>query len=182
MHKTDMGGVALDVPDGAGLLRAIRNIGANIRERMPAAQLERVLVEPMIRGLGEVLIGYRVDRDVGPLIMVAAGGVLTEIARDRSLRLAPIDLAGAREMIGEVRSLVPLLGYRGRPKGDIEALALAITALSRLAHDPRVAEAEINPLVVRPEGAGVIAVDAVVRLAAGASRSGQATAGVECKT
>ena len=182
MHKTDMGGVALNVPDGAGLLGAVRDIGANIRERMPAAQFERVLVEPMIRGLGEVLIGYRVDRDVGPLIMVAVGGVLTEIARDRSLRLAPIDLAGAREMIGEVRSLVPLLGYRGRPKGDIEALARAITALSRLAHDPRIAEAEINPLVVRPEGAGVIAIDAVVRLATGASRSGQATAGVECKT
>jgi acyl-CoA synthetase (NDP forming) len=182
MHKTDIRGVALDVSDAAALLRAIRDMGANIRQRMPAAQLERVLVEPMIRGLGEVLIGYRVDRDAGPLIMVAAGGVLTEIARDRSLRLAPIDLAGAREMIGEVRSLAPLFGYRGKPKGDVEALASAITALSRLADDPGIAEAEINPVIVRGDGEGVIAVDAVVRLAAGTSRGDRPTAGIECST
>ena len=111
-----------------------------------------------------MLVGYRVDRDVGPLIMVAAGGVLTEIERDRSLRLAPVDLAGAREMIAEVRGLVALAGYRGKPKGDLEALAQAIVALSRLADDASIAEAEINPLIVRQAGEGVIAVDALVRL------------------
>ncbi len=66
----------------------------------------RVLVQPMITGLGEVLIGYRVDPDVGPLIMVAMGGIFTEIYRDRSLRLAPVDLATAHEMIAEVRGLM----------------------------------------------------------------------------
>ena len=65
--------------------------------------VDRVLVQPMIAGLGEVLIGYRVDPDVGPLVMLAAGGILAEIYRDRSLRLAPVDLADAQEMIGEVR-------------------------------------------------------------------------------
>ena len=65
--------------------------------------------------------------------MVAAGGVLTEIYRDRSLRLAPVDLATAHEMIAEVRGLMPLAGYRGKPKGDLDALAHAIVALSRLA-------------------------------------------------
>ena len=108
----------------------------------------------MISGLGEVLVGYRVDRDVGPLVMAAAGGVLAEIARDRSLRLAPVDLDTAREMIAEVRGLVPLAGYRGKPKGDLDALAQAIVALSQLAHDADVAEAEINPLIVRPAGHG----------------------------
>jgi acetate---CoA ligase (ADP-forming) len=131
---------------------------------MPGGRFERVLVQPMILGLGEVLIGYRVDRDVGPLIMLAAGGVLAEIERDRSLRLAPVDLATAREMIGQVRSLIAFSGYRGKPRGDLEALACAIVALSRLAHDASIAEAEINPLIVRPAGDGVIAVDALVRL------------------
>ncbi len=119
----------------------------------------------MVSGLGEVLIGYRIDRDVGPLVLVAAGGVLTEIERDRSLRLAPVDLATAHEMIAEVRGLKVFTGYRGKPKGDLEALARAIVALSQLAGDPAVAEAEVNPLIVLPAGKGVIAVDALVRLA-----------------
>src|SRR5262249_8568567 len=105
-----------------------------------------------------------VDRDVGPLIMLAAGGVLAEIIHDRSLRLAPVDLATAREMIAEVRGLVALDGYRGKPKGDLDALARAIVGLSQLADEPTTAEAEINPLIVRAAGEGVMAVDAVVRL------------------
>ena len=67
-------------------------------------------------------------------------------------------------MIGEVRGLIPLAGYRGRPKGDLDALADAVVSLSRLADDPTVLEAEINPLIIRPAGQGVIAVDALVKL------------------
>jgi acyl-CoA synthetase (NDP forming) len=167
-HKTDVGGVALGVADGEALLAAIQKIVATVAERRPGARLARVLVQPMVSGLGEVLLGYRVDRDVGALIMVAAGGVLTEIARDRSLRLAPIDLATAHEMIAEVRTLIALAGYRGRPAGDLDALAHAIVALSRLADDASIAEAEINPLIVRPAGEGVVAVDALVKLAGNA--------------
>jgi acyl-CoA synthetase (NDP forming) len=167
-HKTDAGGVALDVADGEALLAAIQKIAATVAERRPDARIARVLVQPMVSGLGEVLLGYRVDRDVGALIMVAAGGVLTEIARDRSLRVAPVDLATAHEMIAEVRSLIALAGYRGRPAGDLDALAHAIVALSQLAGDASIAEAEINPLIVRPAGAGVVAVDALVKLAGNA--------------
>jgi succinyl-CoA synthetase beta subunit len=118
----------------------------------------------MIAGVGEALIGYRVDRDVGPLVLVAAGGIYTEIYRDRSPRLAPVDTETAVEMIAEVRGLKLLTGYRGKPAGDIAALAQAIAALSRLAVDPAVVEAEVNPLIVRPQGEGVVAVDAVVRI------------------
>jgi acetate---CoA ligase (ADP-forming) len=164
-HKTDVGGVALGVADGDALLAAIRKVAATVAERSPGARVARVLVQPMVSGLGEVLLGYRVDRDVGALIMVAAGGVLTEIARDRSLRLAPIDLATAHEMIAEVRSLIALAGYRGRPAGDLDALAHAMVALSRLVDDANIVEAEINPLIVRPAGEGVMAVDALVKLA-----------------
>jgi succinyl-CoA synthetase beta subunit len=101
------------------------------------------------------------------MVMLAAGGMLAEIHRDRSLRLAPIDITEANAMIAEVASLKALAGYRGRPAGDLDALAKALVALSRLAvrKGPAVAEAEINPLMVRRKGEGVVAVDALVRMA-----------------
>jgi acyl-CoA synthetase (NDP forming) len=159
-HKSDVGGVVLNVRNENALHAAIQKI-------RQATKVDRVLVQPMMHGVGEVLIGYRVDADVGPLVMLAAGGIFAEIHRDRSLQLAPIDLGEAQAMIGEVASLKALAGYRGRPAGDLGALAHVLVALSRLAvHDgPAVAEAEINPLIVRPKGEGVVAVDALVRLA-----------------
>ncbi len=156
-HKSDVGGVVLGLADATALAAAM----AAMRARLPHAR--RVLVQPMIAGLGEVLIGYRVDPDAGPMVMLAAGGIYTEIYRDRSLRLAPIDLATAHEMIAEVRGLKVLAGYRGKPAGDLDTVARAVVALSRLADDPTVCEAEVNPLLVRADG--VVAVDAVVRLA-----------------
>ena len=157
-HKSDIGGVMLGIPDAPALVAAI----AAMRTRLP--QVGRVLVQPMIGGIGEVLIGYRHDPDVGPLVLVAAGGIYTEIYRDRSLRLAPVDADTAQEMIAELQGLKLLTGYRGKPAGDIAAMAQAVAALSRLAAEPAVIEAEINPLIVRAQGEGVVAVDAVVRL------------------
>ena len=162
-HKSEAGGVVLNVADGAALVAACRRIRDNVAARGHVTA--HVLVQPMISGIGEVLIGYRVDSDVGPLIMVAMGGIFTEIYRDRSLRLAPVDFATAHEMIAEVRGLATLTGFRGKPKGDLDALAQAIVSLSRLVDDPAVIEAEINPLIVRAVGERVVAVDAVVRLA-----------------
>jgi acetate---CoA ligase (ADP-forming) len=164
-HKSDIGGVVLDVEDGSALIAAIREIRTAIGGSGEAMRVRRVLVQPMVSGVGEALIGYRRDPDAGPLVMAAAGGLFTEIYRDRSLRLAPVDAATAREMIAEVRGFATLTGIRGRLKGDLEALAHAIVALSELACDPAVAEAEINPLIVRTQGQGVLAVDALVRLA-----------------
>jgi len=162
-HKSDIGGVVLGIDNGAALVGAIARMRAAIAAH--GHRLERVLVQPMVPGIGEALVGYRVDRDVGPIVMVAAGGVLTEIYRDRSLRLAPVDLDTARDMIAQVRGLQALAGYRGKPAGDLDALARTVVALSRLADDEAVAEAEINPLIVRAAGQGVVAVDALVRLA-----------------
>ena len=159
-HKSDVGGVVLNVRDDAALLAAI----ARVKQ---ATNVGRVLVQPMVSGLGEVLIGYRADADVGPMVMLAAGGILAEIHRDRSMRLAPVDLAEAKAMIGEVAALKALAGHRGKPAGDFDALAKALVALSQLAVMPLpiVMEAEINPLIVKPNGEGVVAVDALVRLA-----------------
>jgi len=164
-HKSDVGGVALGIGNGTDLLAAIAGIRRSIHMRT-GLEPGRMIVQPMIVGLGEVLIGYRVDRDVGPLVMVAAGGIMTEVMRDRSLRLAPVDLAGARDMISEVRALKVLAGVRGRPAGDLDGLADAIVALSKLATmaDPAIAEAEINPLIILPSGQGVVAVDALVKV------------------
>jgi acyl-CoA synthetase (NDP forming) len=164
-HKTDAGGVVLNVSDAEGLMTAIRHIRESVAERRRGTAIDRVLVQSMAPGLGEVLVGYRVDPEAGPLVMVAAGGLFTEIYRDRALRLAPVDRTVAHEMIGEVRGLVSLAGYRGRPKGDLDAVADTIVKLSRLAGNPNVLEAEVNPLIVRRLGEGVVAVDALARVA-----------------
>ncbi len=161
-HKTEAGGVALNVHNGEALLTAIKSMRETVKQRTGITP-EHVLVAPMVSGIGEALVGYRVDREAGPLIMVAAGGVFTEIYRDRALRLAPVDLPAAHEMIAEVKAFATLTGFRGGPAGDLDALARAIVALSQLAlqNDPAIAEAEVNPLIVRTDG--VVAVDALIR-------------------
>jgi len=158
-HKTEAGGVALNVRDGEALVTAIKAMHETVENRTGITP-QRVLVAPMVSGIGEALIGYRIDREAGPIVMVAAGGVFTEIYRDRSLRLAPVDLPTAHAMIAEVKAFATLKGFRGKPAGDLDALARAIVALSRLAETGGVAEAEVNPLIVTTDG--VVAVDALI--------------------
>jgi len=162
-HKSDVGGVVLNVVAPGDVRVAARSVRTAVSARA-GLTVARVLVQSMARGLGEVLVGYRVDPDVGPVVLVAAGGVLTEVYADRSLRMAPVDLATAHQMLDEIRSIGSLRGHRGAVQGDLEALAALVVAVSRLAEDDTVAEAEINPVLVRPAGHGVVALDAVVRL------------------
>ncbi|MFA7666412.1 MAG: acetate--CoA ligase family protein [Burkholderiaceae bacterium] len=166
-HKTEIGGVVLDIADPRSLEAAIATLRQRLAEHAPGIHCQEVLIQPQRRGLAEALIGYRIDAQAGPIIMLAAGGIWAEIAGDRSIRLAPVDMAGARAMIEEVRALKAVSGLRGRPRGDLDALARAVVALSRLAVRPElgVIEAEANPVMVLPEGNGVLAVDALVRLA-----------------
>jgi len=164
-HKTEIGGVKLDIGDATALMQVIGDLRATVSLRRPDLSVERVLVQPMVSGVGEALVGYRVDPQVGPLIVLAVGGVLAELFDDRAIRLAPVDLTSAAAMIDQVKGLRRLAGYRETRAGDLPALARAIVALSELAlHDRAISEAEINPLIVRHEGEGVMAVDAVVRL------------------
>jgi acyl-CoA synthetase (NDP forming) len=166
-HKTEVGGVALRLADEASVRATARAMLTRIAGSHPTARINGVLVQPMEQGLAEALIGYRLDPQVGPIVTLAAGGTLAEIYRDSAVRLAPTDRASARAMIDEVKGLAPIRGYRGLPPGDLDALADAIVALSNLAHLTAhpVAEAEINPLLVRAAGKGVIAVDGLVALA-----------------
>jgi hypothetical protein len=114
----------------------------------------------MEQGLAEAIVGYRDDPVVGPLILVGAGGTLAELYRDFSLALAPVTAEEAERMIERVKGLAMIRGYRNLPRGDVKALARAVSDFSRLALVPGrpVAEAEINPLIVKADG--VVAVDA----------------------
>jgi len=121
----------------------------------------------MESGLAEVIVGYRRDPEVGPVVMLGAGGIAAELRRSFCVRIAPVSLEEAAAMIEEVRDLALLRGYRGLPRGDGAALARAIRALSLLAslEGRKVSEAEINPLIVKAEGQGVVAVDGLVAFA-----------------
>jgi succinyl-CoA synthetase beta subunit len=147
-----MGGVALNIADAAALREAAARMEARVRVAAPGARLTGFLVQPMARGLAEVILGFRRDPSVGPVVLLGAGGVLAELHRDVALRLAPIDEVGAREMIAEVRALRVIEGWRGLPRGDVDALAAAIVAVSRIALIPGIAEAEINPLMIHESG------------------------------
>jgi acyl-CoA synthetase (NDP forming) len=163
-HKTEAGGVALGIGSHAALKAAATDMLATVRERYPNARIEGLDVQTMETGLAEVLIGYRRDAQVGPTITVGSGGVLSELLRDVVTRVAPVSVDEAKEMIGQVRSLGVLRGYRSLPAGDIEALAKAISRLSSLAlvTEGGLREAEINPVLVRREGEGIVALDVLL--------------------
>jgi acyl-CoA synthetase (NDP forming) len=162
-HKSDVGGVVLGVADAGAFHEAARRIARDVAAARPGFAVDRLLVQQQARGVAEALIGFRRDPDVGPVVVLATGGLLAEVYRDRSVRLAPVGLEQAREMVAEVRGLRVAGGYRGAPPGDLEALAEAVVAMSQLAlqSDPVVVEAEANPVLVLREGEGVLAVDAV---------------------
>jgi len=163
-HKTEAGGVALGLPDGQTASVAAREMEKRVKAHAPNAKLEGFLVQKMERGLAEVILGFRRDPLVGPTITVGLGGVLAEIYKDASTRLAPVDEAEAMRMISEVKGLAIIRGYRNLPKGDVVTLARAISAFSAIAHQAfdAVSEAEINPLLVKSDG--VVAVDGLVVL------------------
>ncbi len=163
-HKTEAGGVELNILDEDALATALSAIQERVTAHSPSANLNGFLLQRMERGFAEVLLGYRVDSLVGPTVVLGAGGVLSEIYGDIAIRIAPVSIDTAREMIDEVDGLAPIRGYRGMAKGDLDALADAIVAVSNLARldGSRVSEAEINPLLVKAEGEGVVAVDGLI--------------------
>ncbi|NQV83072.1 MAG: acetate--CoA ligase family protein [Rhodospirillales bacterium] len=164
-HKTEAGGVVLNIPDAEALKRAIVSILVNTTRAHPQADIAGILVQPMETGLAEALVGYRLDPVAGPVVVVGAGGILTELYNDAAVRVAPVNRETAKAMIAEVRGLAIVAGYRGLPKGDLGALADVIVRVSTLAHaqGPAVLEAEINPVVIKAKG--VVAVDGLIVLA-----------------
>ena len=161
-HKTEAGGVILGVEDSVGVNAATESIRRRIAVDNPDATVEGFLLQRMESGLAEVLLGYRVDSLVGPTVVLGMGGVLAEIYKDASLRLAPVGLTEAHEMIEEVSGLAMINGYRSMPKGDLDGLADAIVAISKLAlvEGPTVVEAEVNPVIVKHDS--IVGVDGLV--------------------
>jgi acyl-CoA synthetase (NDP forming) len=151
-HKTELGGVVLNIPDAQTLRVEAAAMRARVHRAAPEARITGFLVQSMAKGLAEVILGFRRDPEVGPVVLLGAGGVLAELHRDTAIRLAPLHLDEARAMIAELRALRVVTGWRGLPRGDVEALAHAITAMSRLAALDSVREAEVNPLMIHESG------------------------------
>ena len=123
---------------------------------------KKIIIQKMETGIAEIILGYRVDELVGPIVVVGSGGVLSEVYDDKSVRIAPVDFKEAKDMISEVKSFMIFNGYRGLPKVNIDVLARAIVNISQLAFVNEIREAEINPVIIKKEG--IVAVDGLINL------------------
>ena len=166
-HKTEAGGVRLNLGSAEEVASAYDRLLEDVGTHAPAARIDGVLVQKMVEGVAEVIIGTSRTPDLGICLAFGLGGIYTEVLKDVSFRLPPLGVAEAHDMIREIRTYPLLTGARGKPKADVSALAETIVALSRLALDFRgeVDEIEFNPLMVLPEGQGVLAVDTLIRRA-----------------
>ncbi len=155
-HKTEAGGVILDLQDAD----AVREAAIDLQNKIGADKISGFLVQEMVDGL-EMLVGVREDPDFGPLVVVGLGGIFVELMKDVSLRLAPVNEADAKEMLSELRGAKALDGFRGQAPRDVGALVKSIVALSDFFVDHRtwLSEIEVNPVIVLEEGKGVRAVD-----------------------
>jgi acetyltransferase len=160
LHKTEVGGVALGLSSQAELKQAAERMLASVRHAHPDAVIEGFLVQEMASGI-EVLVGVREDPQFGPLLVLGSGGVLVELLADVNVQLLPVNRAGIERALSGLKLRKLLEGYRGAPPADVDALCDAVEAVSKfyLDHRSRIADLEINPLIVRPEGQGVCAVD-----------------------
>jgi acetyltransferase len=159
-HKSDIGGVALNLASRDAVRTAFDRIVRSARAAHPGAAIEGVLVQKMLTGGQEIIVGVRRDPQFGPLALVGRGGVDVELLRDVAMGVAPLSRSGAERMLDSTRAGVRLKGWRGSPPADRAAVLDAMLRLSQAACDfPEIAELEINPLYVLPEGQGAYAVD-----------------------
>ncbi len=154
VHKSDVGGVQLGIPDRAALEAAVADLAGRFG---PFGEGEGVLVQSMAAPGVEAIVGGRQDPVFGPLVVVGLGGVLVEVLKDTAIRLAPVSLASARDMIAELKGAALFRGVRGRAPADVEALARVVHAVSYLvAGCPAMGEIDLNPVLVHPHGATVV--------------------------
>jgi acetyltransferase len=163
-HKTDVGGVQLDLPDAAAVRRAFAAIRAGATAAAGAEHFQGVTVQPMVRVKGyELIIGSSLDAQFGPVLLFGAGGQLVEVIQDSALGLPPLTTTLARRMMEQTRIYRALRGVRGRPPVDLAALDRLLVRFSQLVvEQPWIKEIDINPLLAAPEA--IIALDARVVL------------------
>jgi acyl-CoA synthetase (NDP forming) len=164
-HKTEAQAVALGISGDDELAAAYETVLRNAASYRPNAQIEGVLVQEMMTGGVEAIVGVVNDPLFGPAVMFGLGGIFAEALKDVVFRLAPVTPSVAREMIAEIKGYALLTGARGKPPADLDALADVLLRLSALAVDlqDHLAELDINPLFVMEKGRGVKAADALIR-------------------
>ncbi|TAD88822.1 MAG: GNAT family N-acetyltransferase [Alphaproteobacteria bacterium] len=168
LHKSDVGGVALDLVSPGAAADAARAMLERVKRIKPEARIDGFTVQQMVSKpmAHELICGITVDPTFGPVVMFGKGGVAVEVIRDTQLALPPLNMTLARELMERTRVWRQLQGYRGRPAADIDAIALALVKLARLATDvPEIMEIDINPLLA--DEAGVVALDARIAVTAG---------------
>ncbi|MBI9087171.1 MAG: acetate--CoA ligase family protein [Desulfobacterales bacterium] len=161
LHKTGQGLMTLNLDEEESLRRAFARI-----EKVAADQtLEGMLVQAMVSGHRELVVGMKREPQFGPCVMVGLGGILTEIYQDTAFRVAPFDDLEAMDMIEELRCRKILQPFRGEAAADLDALCQTIVSMGKIAMDfPMIEEIDVNPLVMTPQGK-IVAVDALVILA-----------------
>jgi len=160
-HKSDIGGVQLNLRNEAAMAEAFNDMMDSIKGEYPEAKIDGVLVQPMVTGGRELILGGRQDPQFGPVVLIGLGGIFVEIFEEVSVRVAPISRPDAEEMIAELRGAQILRGVRGLKPSDIEAVIDALLRLSQLLVEfPQIKELDVNPLMVFHEGGGCMALDA----------------------
>ena len=163
-HKTEAGGVLLNIVGGQSAAQAYDRILDNCRRYQPQASMAGVMISPMQQGVAELLVGATRDPVFGPVLTVALGGIMTEIYRDTAHALLPIAHSEALQLLRSLKAFALLEGFRGGPRADVNAAAQAMVAVGRafLAGQPVLEQIEINPLLVREDGQGVAMLDALI--------------------
>jgi acetyltransferase len=173
IHKSDAGGVRLDLADEPGVRRAFAEILADVRRTVPDPDIAGVLVAPMAKKGGiEVIVGVVRDPQYGPVMMFGLGGILVEVLKDVAFRALPLGEADAWAMLGEIKARAILDGVRGAPPVDKEALVRLMLGVSDLCGAfPEIEELDLNPVLAYPEGLAVL--DTRILLAGGPNLAGR---------
>jgi succinyl-CoA synthetase beta subunit len=161
-HKTEVGGVLVNLPDASAVSAAYDTLMSRVAERAPQARIDGVLIAPMVRGGVETIIGIHMDPVFGAMVMFGLGGTAVELFKDVAFASAPLSPTQAMSLVDAVRSSALLKGWRGGPAYDTQALADALSRLSEFAvrHADHLAGIDINPFVVNPQGA--VCLDALI--------------------
>ena len=163
-HKSDVGGVALDLADGDAVREAYDAMEASVKSAAPKATIDGISVQQMAQSGTEVIVGITTDPQFGPVMMFGLGGIFVEVLKDVAFRIVPLEERDASQIVREIRSFPVLEGVRGQSGADLDALEKLLLQVSAFAWDHReVAELDLNPVIARPDG--VLAVDARVVLA-----------------
>jgi acetyl-CoA synthetase (ADP-forming) len=157
LHKSDVGGVLIDLKSAADVRKGYAQILRNVKKHKANAKIMGVLVQEMAPVATEVIVGAVKDPQFGPAVMFGLGGIFVEVLKDVTFRIAPVSRVEACEMIGEVKAYPLLKGYRNTPAADVDAIVKIVLCASRLVMDHQeIKELDLNPILVYEKGAKTV--------------------------